>query len=252
MPLNRTCPQCGSSHAKAQRFCSRACYVASNVGSAHPNHKPRAQRVCEQCGGGFETYPYLERRFCSRSCRSRWTSANVPRRLRTAPRISYPCPGCGAAVTVLASRADRNKHCSAGCARRGQALRVARLKRGEMRACIICGTDAYVVPSRPLTARFCSGACYHVWRAQQPRTSTSRDSAAYREWRAAVYRRDKYTCQRCGERSTRKNRLHAHHIKYWADYPELRFEVSNGLLLCGSCHAKEHFNVSVLQHARRG
>lgn len=43
-----------------------------------------------------------------------------------------------------------------------------------------------------------------------------------RQWRNEVLRRDGYICQICGS----KQRLHAHHIKSWAQFHGLRFEVS--------------------------
>jgi len=55
-------------------------------------------------------------------------------------------------------------------------------------------------------------------------------------WRRAVFKRDNYKCQKC-ENGTP---LHAHHIKEFAKYPELRFEVSNGLTVCAGCHGKIH------------
>lgn len=70
------------------------------------------------------------------------------------------------------------------------------------------------------------------------RASTEgRHSTKYKAWRLAVYRRDDYTCCRCGARGVR---LNAHHIKGYAHYPELRYEVSNGITLCEECHKKEH------------
>ncbi len=64
----------------------------------------------------------------------------------------------------------------------------------------------------------------------------------YREWRKAVYEYDEYTCQECGVIKTLDNDviLHAHHIKRWTYYPELRYEISNGITLCVDCHAEEH------------
>lgn len=57
----------------------------------------------------------------------------------------------------------------------------------------------------------------------------------YVEWRTAVFVRDDFTCQRCGARG---GDLQAHHVKSWARYPELRFEVANGMTLCRRpCHA---------------
>lgn len=59
----------------------------------------------------------------------------------------------------------------------------------------------------------------------------------YKEWRLAVYRRDSFTCQMPGcSRKGFAAKIQAHHIKRWADAPELRFQVSNGVTLCKRCH----------------
>lgn len=52
-------------------------------------------------------------------------------------------------------------------------------------------------------------------------------------WRGAVFKRDNYTCVIC---SSYGCELNADHIKKWADYPELRFDLSNGRTLCVPCH----------------
>lgn len=54
----------------------------------------------------------------------------------------------------------------------------------------------------------------------------------YAAWRKKVLTRDKFCCQMCGY--TKK--LNVHHIKRWADFPALRFEISNGIALCNKCH----------------
>jgi 5-methylcytosine-specific restriction endonuclease McrA len=60
----------------------------------------------------------------------------------------------------------------------------------------------------------------------------------YKRWRFDVYLRDNFTCQMCGDK--RGGNLQAHHIKPFADYPDLRFEVSNGITLCKKCHNQLH------------
>lgn len=67
-------------------------------------------------------------------------------------------------------------------------------------------------------------------------SGSERNMPEYLEWRKAVYSRDVFTCKECGS----KKRLNAHHIKPWHTHSDLRFTVSNGITLCGDCHAKKH------------
>jgi len=63
----------------------------------------------------------------------------------------------------------------------------------------------------------------------------------YQRWRRAVLERDSNTCQHC---VIQEEHLHTHHIFRFTDYPELRYDVNNGLTLCGNCHRKtENYGV---------
>ena len=55
----------------------------------------------------------------------------------------------------------------------------------------------------------------------------------YKQWRSNVLERDNWTCQTCQARGIP---LEVHHIKTWAKYPALRYEISNGVALCLPCH----------------
>lgn len=55
----------------------------------------------------------------------------------------------------------------------------------------------------------------------------------YKLWRKAVFERDDFTCQICRIRGVE---LQADHIKPFAYFPELRFDLSNGRTLCKKCH----------------
>lgn len=59
----------------------------------------------------------------------------------------------------------------------------------------------------------------------------------YRLWREAVFARDNWTCQECKVKGVY---LHAHHIKPFSQFPELRFALDNGITLCVNCHQKQH------------
>jgi len=58
-----------------------------------------------------------------------------------------------------------------------------------------------------------------------------------RLWREAVFARDNWTCQKCKVKGCNIN---AHHIKNFAQYPELRFAIDNGVVLCQDCHREFH------------
>ena len=72
-----------------------------------------------------------------------------------------------------------------------------------------------------------------------PENYKLRQTKIYNDWRFAVYRRDHYICQTCKKKCNRKE-IVAHHIKSFKDFPELRYEVDNGITMCRSCHIKLH------------
>jgi 5-methylcytosine-specific restriction endonuclease McrA len=64
----------------------------------------------------------------------------------------------------------------------------------------------------------------------------------YKEWRSKVFARDNWTCQTCSGKSEigKPIYIEPHHIKGWAKYPKLRYELSNGVTLCKECHKLTH------------
>lgn len=82
--------------------------------------------------------------------------------------------------------------------------------------------------------RHVDDSCVRVYRPKEPR---NRGSSDYTNWRTTVFQRDRFTCQNCGKRG---GRINAHHIKPWAAYAELRYDVNNGITLCEKCHKELH------------
>jgi hypothetical protein len=64
-----------------------------------------------------------------------------------------------------------------------------------------------------------------------------RNSIEYTLWRNSVFSRDNFTCQKTGVRG---GNLIAHHIYNFADYPELRFAIDNGITLSLESHKQFH------------
>lgn len=79
-----------------------------------------------------------------------------------------------------------------------------------------------------------------IGRGKLPWERTDKDirrSGTYSKWRTDVFERDDYTCAICGKRG---GELNAHHIKPFAQFPDDRFDVDNGITLCKACHIKVH------------
>jgi len=70
-----------------------------------------------------------------------------------------------------------------------------------------------------------------------PINNTIRKGIECRLWREAVFAKDNWTCQKTGIKGCK---LVAHHIKNFADYPELRFSINNGITLSEKAHREFH------------
>lgn len=89
-------------------------------------------------------------------------------------------------------------------------------------------------PSKPRKPRARIGTIGRVKWAYAIPDARSRPHEA-RKWSLAVRARDG-CCRDCGATVG----LQAHHLKPWASFPELRYDVGNGVTLCGGCHARRH------------
>ena len=62
----------------------------------------------------------------------------------------------------------------------------------------------------------------------------------YRAWREGVIAVYGHRCLVCGKTPIVGRDLQAHHLKSWKEYPNLRYDVSNGITVCSSCHPRLH------------
>lgn len=77
------------------------------------------------------------------------------------------------------------------------------------------------------------------WRKQpefiddhEPTNQEIRQSPEYRAWNIAVKKRDGFQCIWCHS----EYNLEAHHLYSFNSFPELRFDIKNGITLCHDCH----------------
>lgn len=82
------------------------------------------------------------------------------------------------------------------------------------------------------------GSEHHNWKGGiTDKNLLIRSSERYKRWRLKVLKAGRFRCNHCGVVG---KDLIAHHIKMFSEHPELRFKVSNGMVLCRSCHGKHH------------
>lgn len=239
--IERTCKVCGSvfmvdasrlKHGRGQT-CSRDCQYRSI--------QRRVSVTCAQCGKPFEVrqadYDYRvgigePPTYCSRKCThdSPAWKKNLGDSLRTSPAAIAERTRAIAAMNADAGTPE-------GRERRRKQTR-EQMDNPELRAkwqgAIRRRSDS---PEWQASAQFRRGNAHAKYKGNKTARETAKARYEYQTWRTAVFQRDDYTCQEC---SVRGGRLHAHHIQPWAEFPALRFDLSNGVTLCERCHRAIH------------
>jgi hypothetical protein len=139
------------------------------------------------------------------------------------------CEVCG--NRFLRSDKGENRVCSTKCS---YASGKRKKRSRTMLTCAYC-QKTFSSQTGHLSAKYCGRKCKTL-ASRKPDTDKKRNSYKYRQWRDAVYIRDNYTCQQCGNTGA----IQAHHIKEWKDHLELRYDPSNGITLCNTCHENIH------------
>lgn len=159
-------------------------------------------------------------------------------------RITRECKHCKKEFTFAKNR--NLTFCSLSCASAFRSDRGGKVKV----KCPNC-ESLFIVKRHKLKNDnvFCTHKCYteyHLgknhwnWNGGISRKNHRRETKEYKEWRLAVYKKDYWTCQDC---NVKQKHPIAHHKKTWNDYPELRYDVNNGVTLCRSCHKKRHTEI---------
>lgn len=132
----------------------------------------------------------------------------------------------------------KQKYCSKTC---------WNVRSRKVNQCLFCKKD--IITFKSVDKKYCGNKCRnlhyrerlkgeqsHFWQGGKTEQSKiRRTSAEYKEWRMAIFKRDRFKCVWCG--TTGKN-LEADHILPQSRYPELIFDIKNGRTLCRDCHKK--------------
>lgn len=208
-------------------------------------------KFCENCKKEFFKPAYnslsawSKRRFCSRTCREKFSTEIVPckrctksfQRKKYLPQIVF----CSKECRVTYKREHPKEYSLFGVGHVGYKSTpwLGKKLSEETKKKMSLSRIGRKMSPECLAKR--SGPNHWQWKGGiTDKNAKIRASAEYIAWRNAVYERDYWTCQDC---KTKPKRIVAHHINPFNDYPELRFEVSNGITLCRRCHKHRHEDI---------
>ncbi len=221
-----------------RKYCSRKCNFSVN-GYTPP--KTGKTLICKICSKPFYarnwelTRTQYKRKCCSFACYNK-------SRKRT--KILVNCNQCGKEFYLRPDRISEKmgNFCSKKCISEN-------LKTGMNKKCLICNKIFYCHKSQ--IRKYCSPLCYYKniinliggeksfhWKGGiTPINLIIRNSAKYNLWRRLVLERDNFICQKYGIRG---DKLRIHHLNNFAQFPELRFAIDNGITLSDKAHRELH------------
>ena len=105
--------------------------------------------------------------------------------------------------------------------------------------CIVCGKKLKVYPCWA-TRKFCNQKCMGKYKSENlsGKNNPNWRGGKIGYWSSLVYKRDNYKCRLCGTDGIDENRLETHHIYPVKQFPELMYDIDNGITLCVKHHKR--------------
>ena len=155
--------------------------------------------------------------FCSHKC---YSKTMIGGSRRGVPSKIKQCEVCGKDMKIAQCYLNlgKGKTCSKDCAKVSTSRTIIGTKNPKMSEFMKGRKHRYVKDRSKLTVR------------------ESRKSQTYNDWRKSVLNRDKWKCQMHNENCG--GILEVHHILNFKEYPELRYDINNGITLCHSHHPR--------------
>lgn len=164
------------------------------------------------------------------------------------------CQQCGKSFSVIPARAQTAKFCSIRCRSDWRAIYFVGAGNPKwqggirVKECQHCGTEYTLHEKQPyssfLKSKFCSKQCADVGGFRYSGDAhpnwtggTKKRNHQHATWAQTVISRDSARCVKCDAQGVE---LHAHHVKPWKQFPELRFDLDNGITVCAYCHWAIH------------
>lgn len=234
------------SHFNKRKCCSKKCQninQKNQTGCKNNNYKGGPKILtCLYCKNNFTPKNlYAKRKFCSHECSAKETIKDQLKYVERKNKINNKTDNIKNVNTCKCGEIIKNK------------LKFCKNCKDEMYKHLIkkCKNCNNIFKARLKNITFCTKDCFIIYKKNNSKGVNNpnwkggvgnenklfRRSDEYKEWRSLVFKRDNFTCQDCKQVG---GVLHAHHIKSYKDYPNLRIDVNNGLTLCYECHKKIH------------
>lgn len=200
------------------------------LGKTSTRRVERVTTICKNCGNDVTDYACSHRVFCNQKCKAEWmgkqAGENAPN-WKGGKEMVF-CEWCGDEIVEWRSQLKYDHHfCCGSCWGAWLSINC----RGENSPTYgrICTLEQRIV----MSARV-QGIDIDDWNGFLYDKDDGRDRPEARAWRECVFVRDNFICQQCKQ----GGKIEAHHIHMWSKYPDLRFDVDNGITLCEECHGR--------------
>lgn len=188
---------------------------------------------CKKCGAEFHVAHWNRaKQFCTRKCY--WSSGILKK--PDEQRVRIECVVC----KKLCVRWEDNKNVKKFCSRKCFALNQVSVMTGKEVSPLTRKKRAEILAGKTgaLSRRHIKDRTKIVQKEKKHL------NGLYKEWMSLVKKRDAYKCKI--NNSDCSGRLESHHILDWKNYPELRYEINNGITLCHAHHPRGRKNEAEL------
>src|SRR3990167_10895244 len=233
--------------------------------------------TCKVCKKYFLVPPSRKNKavFCSHKCKGIFQTGQIPTAQmllalklghgwNKKPKVERKCKFCGNDFDIQSSilkRVGRGNYCSKPCFDKSRLGQIGFNKgkkfpqnsgeknsnwkggwKNNLPKCLDCKIglkNMYAKRCAKCHSASIAGKNHYLWIEDRNllKKSDTRRTTAYSEWRINVYKRDKFKCRIADNNC--KGRIEAHHILSWKNYPELRYEINNGITLCRFHHPRK-------------
>jgi len=185
---------------------------------------------CLICKKEFKIKKYRENnaKFCSRKCCGNFTIGKELSE-ETKKKISLANMGKIVSLETRKKLSDATKGKNIG----RPAWNKGKTKKDDNRI-----AQPWLNKKRPDISIIKSGKNSNFWKGGiSSKNELIRKNSNYKLWRKSCFERDNFTCQKYGIRG---GKLRVHHINNFADFPELRTSIENGITLSDKAHKEFH------------